>query len=314
MTTKHPRLIAIGEAMIEFAPVDGGLFRKAFAGDMFNTSWHMAQLLGDRANVGFLTRIGTDRTSDDFLRELDADGLDTSGITRDPVRTMGLYMVELDGAERRFQYWRDSSAAKGLADDENQLRAAVIGADVILVSGITLAILPTAAREKLMAVVALARSAGTKIVFDPNIRPRLWSSADDCRSIIGQMLGLTDIALPSFDDEKALWGDTAPDGTLQRIAAAGVGEIVVKNGAGDVHFMCDGQTGVQATPRVDAVRDTTGAGDGFNAGYIAARNLGQTAGQAIALGQRLAGLVIGQPGAKAPKEQVARLFRMAHST
>lgn len=307
MTAKTPRIVTIGEAMVEFAPVTDGLFHKAFAGDTFNTAWHMAQLLRSRANVGFATRIGMDPTSDQFMRALRADGLDVTGITRDPDRSMGLYVIELDGVERRFQYWRDNSAARRLADDHETLRRAVNGADWILVSGITLAILAADARGTLLSALKQARLAGARIVFDPNVRPRLWPSPDDCRAAMRQMLRQTDIALPSFDDEAALWGDKTPTATLHRIAAAGVPEIVVKNGPGDVPYLSDGQTGSQATPRAAAVRDTTGAGDGFNAGYIAARCLGQTADHAIALGQRLAGLVIAHPGAKAPKDQVAEL-------
>ena len=44
-----------------------------------------------------------------------ADGLDVSGVTRDPERSMGLYLIELDGVERSFHYWRQSSAARWLA-------------------------------------------------------------------------------------------------------------------------------------------------------------------------------------------------------
>ena len=46
------KLCAIGEPMIELAPVEGCLYRQGFAGDTFNTAWHMAQVLGPRARVG----------------------------------------------------------------------------------------------------------------------------------------------------------------------------------------------------------------------------------------------------------------------
>src|SRR5579871_6261477 len=52
-------VVGIGEAMVEFAPVDGNLYRRGFAGDTLNTCWHIAKIVGDRAQVGYLTRIGT---------------------------------------------------------------------------------------------------------------------------------------------------------------------------------------------------------------------------------------------------------------
>ncbi len=304
MIIQNNHVVAIGEVMLEMAPVGDGLFRRGFAGDTFNTVWHMAQLLGSEATVGYVSRVGTDSLSDGFVQELAADGLETKGISRDPARTMGLYLIELDGVERRFHYWRENAAARRLADDRDVLAQAVQGAGLIHLSGITLAILSVSARATLFAVLAQARAAGAIISFDPNIRPRLWASATEIRDTITQMLALTDIAVPSFDDETTHFGDPTPAATVARFLAAGVGEIVVKDGAGPVQFHAKGQTGTVATPPVDAIRDTTGAGDAFNAGYLAARLSSQSPAQAILVGQKLSAEVLRNYGARAQKEQV----------
>jgi len=310
VTFANRTVCALGEAMVELAPVGDGLYRRGFAGDTFNTAWHMAQLLGPRADVGYVSRVGQDRLSDAFVAEIAADGLNISGISRDPVRTMGLYLIELDGVERSFHYWRNTSAARGLADDSAALARAVAGTGLICLSGITLAILPPPARRLLFDVLADARQAGAVVAFDPNIRPRLWSSPDEIRATLTQMLPLTDIALPSFDDEATHWGDTAPEATLARFAAAGVREVVVKTGDGPVSHLSDGTTGTVDTPPVTGIRDTTGAGDAFNAGYLAARLLGVKVARAIGLGQALAAEVIRTPGARAAKDRVRDLGRV----
>jgi 2-dehydro-3-deoxygluconokinase len=292
---------------VELAPVSEGHYRRGFAGDTFNTAWHMAQVLQGRAKVGFATRVGIDRISDTFVAELAADGLDVSVITRDPKRNMGLYLIELDGVERSFHYWRDTSAARGLAADGDAFARVFAGAGLIHLSGITVAILPPTGRETLLSALSDARANGARISFDPNIRPRLWPSMDAVRETIPQVLALTDIALPSFDDEFAVWGDTTPEATLARFAAAGVAEVAVKNGAGPVSVLADGQVRTLVTPEVKGIRDTTGAGDGFNAGYLAARLLGQEPERAAIAGQRFAGEVIRNLGACLPKALVPAL-------
>lgn len=304
LTFRNHKVVAIGEAMLELAPVGDGLYARGYAGDTFNTVWHMAQLLGDRAQVGYVTRVGQDKLSDGFIAELAADGLDTTGISRDPDRTMGLYLIALDGVERSFHYWRSTSAAKGLADDRATLEKAVADAGLIHLSGITLAIISPDARKILQDVLAQARIKGALISFDPNIRPRLWTSPDEARAAVAAMLAQTDIALPSFDDEVDLWDDANPAATVARCTAAGVREVIVKNGSGEVVYLAASKGASVPTPTVTDIRDTTGAGDAFNAGYLSARLLGLTPAQAIAAGQKLSAEVLRHAGARAPKTTV----------
>ncbi len=61
-------------------------------------------------------------------------------------------------------------------------------------------------------------------------------------------------------------GDADPQATIARCAAAGVAEVAVKDGAGPVAMFSDGADKTRATPSVQGIVDTTGAGDAFNAG------------------------------------------------
>ena len=286
-------IVSIGEAMVEFAPAQAGLYARAFAGDTLNTCWYLAKL-GHQTR--YLTRVGADSLSDDFLAFLRESGIDAGAVARDPERTMGLYLIELDGAERRFLYWREHSAARRLADDAGALDAGLAGAELIHVSGITLAIIGEAGRVNL----AGARARGAKVSFDPNLRRRLWPDDASARAAQAAFYAVTDIALPSFDDEAALWGDASPSANAARLARHGVGEIVVKNGAGAAWV-----EGAQIAAAQVEARDTTGAGDSFNAGYLAARLAGRPPGEACGFAHRLAGEVVRWPGALAPGEALA---------
>ncbi|WP_294119540.1 sugar kinase [Shimia sp.] len=299
--------LSIGEAMIEMAPVGGGLYQQGFAGDTFNTVWHMAQLLDGQSKVGFLTKVGQDSLSDAFVSELRNDGLDVAMIGRDPARTMGLYMIELDGVERSFHYWRDSSAARALAEDPAWLTSHFMGTGLIHLSGITLAILSDTARDNLLAALSDARTAGARVSFDPNIRPSLWASKTGIQETIAMFLEQCDIALPSFDDEQTHWGDQTPEDTLNRFAAAGLTEVVLKNGADSVAALVNGTEHLIATPKVTGLRDTSGAGDAFNAGYLSARLQGSGPVEAIRQGQLVAGEVIQHFGARIPKSELVKL-------
>jgi 2-dehydro-3-deoxygluconokinase len=250
--------------------------------------------------VRYLTRVGEDALSGRLVELLVKSGIDASAVSRDPERTLGLYLISLEGAERRFSYWRDQSAARRLADEPASLDEALRDAALIHVSGITLAIVEAKGRQNLLAALTKARARGVRVSFDPNVRRRLWPDEATLRAALTEMFSACDIALPSFDDEAAAWGDADPVTSVARIAALGVEEIVVKNGAGPALVFADGALArIPASAASDA-RDTTGAGDSFNAGYLAARIAGLSAIGACEFAHELAAEVVRHPGALAP--------------
>ncbi len=294
-------IVAIGEAMVEMSGGDGGAYRLGFAGDTMNTAYYLRQLMPADQPVDYFTALGDDIYSARMRQFLDEAGLGTSHIREIPGKRPGLYLIHQADGDRHFTYWRDTSAARHLADDRGALEGALADASLIYFSGITLAILAPAARGTLFSVLEHQRSAGSKIAFDPNIRPALWSGKSEIVDALTQAASLCDTVLPTHADEVPFFGDADDGATAQRYLDAGCTEVVVKNGAGPALVATrDGQWRV-ATQPVDTVVDATGAGDSFNAGYLAARASGASPEDAVHAGHRTAAIVIGHHGAIIPK-------------
>ncbi|WP_255339954.1 sugar kinase [Jiella marina] len=291
------RLVAIGECMVELSVAGEGLYRRGFAGDTFNTAWHLKRHLPAGWQVAYLTALGTDTVSDEMLAFFEASGVATDTIRRIPAAMPGLYMIHLKNGERTFSYWRDTSAAKQLAGDAAHLETALADGDALYFSGITLAILPDEDRARLIAHLGRAKEAGRMVAFDPNIRPRLWPDMDAARRAIEAAAKVSTHCLPSFDDEKGAFGDETPAATARHYRDLGVSEIVVKDGAKPAFSLsADGEETIPSVTSVEVV-DTTGAGDSFNAAYLAARLSGASPADATRAGHRLAARVVGGHGA-----------------
>lgn len=292
------RILSIGEAMVELSQAPGGnLWRLGIAGDTLNTAWYLRRLLGPEHQVDYLTRVGTGPFSQKALDFMAAEGLGTQHIARDADREIGLYAINLKGGERSFSYWRETAAARRLADDGGALDAALAGCGLAYFSGITLAILPEEGRTRLLEALARARAAGTTVVFDTNLRPRLWPDSATMRRVIESAAAGSDLVLPSFDDERTHFGDATPEATAQRYLDLGAGHVTVKNGGDAVHFAGSGGTGTLTDLPLDEPVDTTAAGDSFNAGYLAAWLEGAGPEAAIRAGHELSRRVIRHPGA-----------------
>ncbi|PZQ48337.1 MAG: sugar kinase [Rhodovulum sulfidophilum] len=297
-----PLVLSIGEAMVELSAAGrGDLWRLGIAGDTLNTAWYLRRLLGADWRVGYLSRVGEGEFSRKMLDFLAAEGIETTHVARDSEREIGLYAISLRDGERSFSYWRDTSAAKRLASDPDALARALGGAALAYFSGITVAILPEAGRVALLAALAEARRAGTRVVFDPNLRPRLWSGAEEMRAGIEAAAGVADLVLPSFDDEATHFGDADAAATIARYLARGAGHVVVKNGGGPMRFGGAEGAGALGDLAPEPAIDTTAAGDSFNAGYLAAWLGGADCVGAIRAGHALSRRVIRHPGALVPE-------------
>lgn len=291
------RMVSIGECMVELRPSGDGGIVQSFAGDSLNTAYYARLFSPPGWTVDYVSAIGTDGLSLEMERFIGQNGIGTAGIRRLTDMLPGLYMIHLDKGERSFSYWRSNAAARRLADDADWLEEAIGVADAIFFSGITLAILPPLGRRNLLRVLREARLRGCTIAFDPNIRARLWEDAETLHRSISQAASVSNLLLPSFDDEKLHFGDPDPQATIARYQALGVDRVVVKNGNRDIVMSDHGVIcRIEAMPVV-AVVDSTSAGDSFNGAFLARFTALGSSVEAAQHAAHVASIVIGHHGA-----------------
>ena len=291
-------LLAIGEVMAEIRQEPAGGFRVGFAGDTFNTAVYCAREFGPSARIGYCTRVGRDPLSRAFLAAAKDEGIDVSQVDTDGERNIGIYAVSTDKAgERSFHYWRGDSAARRLFASGETL-ASLPAARIVYLSGITLAILHPSARRRLVVHLRGLRGRGAcHVAFDSNYRPQLWEDAATARRSIGEMWQVADIALPSLDDEIALFGDADEEAAIARFAAVEWRACAIKRGAlGPVSPLLARDAHPEFAPAPDVV-DTTAAGDSFNGGYLAALLRGEDERRCLLAGHDVASRVVGAAGA-----------------
>jgi 2-dehydro-3-deoxygluconokinase len=302
MSEPRPRIVCIGEVMIEMTRGTDGRFGIACGGDTFNTAVYLARA---GIEVAYATALGDDAYSDGIFSLAAAEGVHTDLILRVPGRLPGLYVIETDAAgERHFAYWRDTSPARELFElaDWGRVAESLLAARLIYFSGITLSLYSNNGLGRFLAIIEMARKAGVKVAFDGNFRPRGWKGdLARIRTVFMEALKRVDVALPTYDDEAVLWGDPSPEATVERLQAFGIAEIVVKNGPNSALIAAGGRREFIPVPDVVVPVDTTAAGDSFNAGYLAARLSGEGPSAAATAAHRLAAEKIQHRGAIMPR-------------
>ncbi|MFZ7274725.1 sugar kinase [Avibacterium avium] len=307
------KIAIIGECMIELNGEPFGNMWQTYGGDTLNTATYLSRASSPKnIEVHYISAMGADKLSQQMIQHWQQDQIHTDSVLIDPNRQAGLYLIQLDKfGERTFLYWRSESAARYLLQhpDYPQVQDKLAEMDMIYLSGISLAILPDADRYALIEQLKQLAAQGVKIAFDSNYRPKLWESVAKTQEIYTALYPLVHLALVTFDDEQALWGDNDPAQSVQRLRELGVKNIVLKQGKAGALF-CDEQGNQQnvATTPVTNVVDTTSAGDAFNAGFLNGYLRDKLPQQCCQQGNQVAGIVIQHKGAIIDKNATAHLI------
>jgi 2-dehydro-3-deoxygluconokinase len=289
--------------MVEVGLTSPGVAAVGFGGDTFNAAVYLRRV---GLSVAYGTAIGDgDPFSAGILQLMADEGMETALVRTVAGRLPGLYAIDRDAAgERRFFYWREEAPAReyfALADRE-ALRRAVAGARLIYLSGVTLAIVGEAGRTLILELLSEAQAAGVAIGFDPNHRPELWDSQEQAQASVDAVAPLCRYISTGISDLTALYGEAAETKAAEWVAHGA--EVVLRGEDHSVSVRSAEATLRLSPPPAVRALDTTGAGDSFNAGYLAARLAGREPRAAVILARRLAQLVVQHIGAIIPRAAV----------
>jgi 2-dehydro-3-deoxygluconokinase len=262
------RVITAGETMALVVPPSPGRLRHAtslslsIGGAESNVAIGLARL---GIPASWISVLGDDELGELVLHRLRAEGVDTSGVRRIADRATGLYLREEVAGRLRVYYYRSGSAAATLspnAFDPSMLQ----GAAFLHLTGITGALSQECA-EFLPWAASTARDAGVRVSYDVNYRSRLWEPSA-AQAATEALLPLIDVLFVGHDEANALWG-WETDTALEQLSKIGPSEVILKLGADGCAAMINGE---QLTSLGFPARqlDPIGAGDAFDAGYLAA--------------------------------------------
>jgi 2-dehydro-3-deoxygluconokinase len=290
-------VITFGESMVLFNPSKKGplryvsQFEKTIGGAESNVAIALARL---GHQVSWVSRLGDDEFGLFIRNFIRGEGVDTSSITFDPTRPTGIFFKERhDAKDPKVNYYRTFSAASCMG--RTHLKESEIAkAKFLHITGITAALSPSC-RDLIYYALDIAKKHKVMVVFDPNIRLKLWSE-DEAQEVLMDIASKSDIVLPGIEEGRLLTGEVTAEKIAKRLIQNGAKAVVVKLGAQGAFYHTEEKQEYVGGFKIESVVDTVGAGDGFAAGFISGLLRGWSYQQAVALGNRVGASAVTVPG------------------
>jgi fructokinase len=296
-------ILSAGEALIDMLPRTTTLGEAAFSpyagGAVMNTAIALARL---GADSGFLTGLSSDLMGDVLKTTLEASKVNLEFCVRSDRPTTLAFVKLVNGSASYFFYDENTAGRMMTLADMPVLPESV---SAYFTGGIWLAVEPCGTALEAM----LLREAKLRVaMIDPNVRPGFVRDRAAYTARIDRMIAASDIVKLSDEDAEWLYGAVDP----QAILAKGPKVVLVTEGAkGATAYTARGAVSV-AAPKI-VVADTVGAGDTFNAGFLAALDRAgllskaavaelsdEALRDALSLGTRAAAVTCSRAGANPP--------------
>ena len=297
------RVVAIGEIIVDFVSTEpvpytkARMFEKCFGGAPMNTAVGVSRL---GLNAGVITAVGADPFGDFLVEVLRENKVDVSNVKRKEGRRTTIAFVANEPAtgERVFLFYRkpwtgetaDSSLEREDIDPNYISRA-----EVLHVSGFALSQEPS--RKAIFRAIRIAQKSEVPVSFDPTLRLDVWRDEENLRGTYWKALELSDIATFSREEAQFVLGTAEPNKAASKALRLGPSTVGIKLGAqGAFVKTADGEVVRKPAFSVKPV-DTTGAGDGWNAGFLIGICEGWDLEKSVTVANAVGALVVTRRGA-----------------
>lgn len=286
-------VVTIGETMVLFVPDASvplrfaGQFGKTIGGAESNVAIGLARL-GHQA--GWISRLGNDEFGHYVHNFIRGEGVDTSRVTFDDRNPTAVFFKERRiGQEPKVYYYRAGSAASRLSREDLD-ESYIARAKFLHLTGITPALSASCA-DMVQQAIRTAKRHGLQIVFDPNIRRKLWTEAE-AKPVLLQIASQAEIVMPGLDEGQVLTGKTTPEEIAEALLAGGAKTVVVKLGERGAYYRTAAESGYVDGFQVAQIVDPIGAGDAFAAGFLSGLLRGWPLREAVGFANRVAAFVL----------------------
>jgi len=287
--------VSLGEVLIQLNSVTPGPLR--------HTKYLEVHVAGAEANVmvglsrlgletGLVTKVGCDEFGNLIISTLRGERVDISRVKVDPNAPTGLYFIQRHYPVPRKStvlYYRRGSAASKMSPED-------VEADYLsrfnhlLLTGITPALSPSCA-DAVSKSYEIAKRRGLEVIFDTNIRMKLWNSLEEARKTISEYLQ-SKIVFTNEEDLNILYPGSEMISAAHRIAEKGAEIVVVKMGAKGALAIVGNRVFKKEAFQICQVEDVIGAGDAFNAAFLASILEGYSVEEALENGNAAGALVV----------------------
>lgn len=251
-------------------------------------------------SCAFIGQVAKDQLGDVFTHDLRALGVtyETPALLEGAPTARCLILVSPDGQRTMNTFLGASHLLdQAMIDEELIADSAVLYLEGYLWD-------PELSRAAMRRAIEVARAAGRKVAFTLSDAFIIDRHGDDFRALIGA--GMFDILFANEVEICALAGVDDFDAAVAEVAAK-VPTLVVTRGEQGAIAIVDGvRTDVSAQP-IDAVVDTTGAGDLFAAGFLAGQAEGRSISDCLQMGAICAREIIAQVGPRAQGDLKAEI-------
>jgi sugar/nucleoside kinase (ribokinase family) len=229
-------------------------------------------------------KVGADWFGKYLRASFKIEGVETTDLTVETGKSSGVIfpIVDENGKQRSYELLNDPVQFEldpsGLGSD------LVSGVDYLFADGVMILEEPSA--EALVEATEIAEAEGVSVVFDPNLR--LPPSVLETRvNLLDAILESTDYLLLNMEElemfHEVMWPGAEIPAVKEGLMGYGLDTLIVKNGSCGHEVICEEGKSEYRTFEIETV-DRQGAGDGFDAGFIAGLVNGMDVNRASVIG------------------------------